>query len=237
MTNKRVIIVLSILAVVAILMLVSSLVFKIKTIDVIFLDTEVETVFTSDEVKDASKIKMGGSIFLVGKNKAINNIEKAIPTAKVEKITSKFPNKIIISVKNRIEEFYVKFENDVERKFLVCDSDLKILRETTEEPQGLCELKINPSSTDIAAFLDNGFMLEIISIFESYTFDANKVKEYFKNINKTETDLIITTNINTTITIKNIADEKNGKIQTALSIFWKSGEIYKESFEVTKPIN
>ena len=234
MTNKRVIVVLSILAVFAVLLLVSSLVFKVKTIDVEFTS---ETTISSDEVKNISELKLGKSIFFINKKKATSNIESKMPYARVESIISKFPNKITIKISERVEEFFVKFETETNTSYIVFDRDLKILRieEQLEKVNGLCEFKFSPNAHEVASKLDNTDVLSIINNFLTYSFDENRVKEHFSSIDITGENLIIKTNINTTITIKKYKDNQKNKIQTALSIFLNGGEgdsVYNKDFEV-----
>ena len=222
MTQKRIIIVLSIFAVIACLLLVSSLVFKVKTIDVVIAGEE--TSLNADEILNKSGLKKGSNIFVVNKNKAINNIEKAIPTAKVTSITSKFPNKLIVNVTERVKEFYVKYESQTTFAYLVVDNDLKILEvPLLDAPTDLCELKIKANSVSVATRLDNGDALRVINNLEAYGFDAKKVNRNFVSIEFSGDDLVIKTKVNTTITIKKYGNNQKEKTREALSKYLIDG--------------
>ena len=82
----------------------------------------------SEEVINSSELKIGQNIFFVGKNKATQKIEKALPYVKVENIVSKFPNKLVINISERVEEFYVTYETDANKFYLILDNELKILK-------------------------------------------------------------------------------------------------------------
>ncbi len=222
MTQKRIIIVLSILAVIATLLLVSSLVFKVKTIDVVI--SGEETSLNAEDILNKSGLKKGNNIFVINKNKAINNIEKNIPTAKVISITSKFPNKLIINVSKRVKEFYIKHETETTVEYLIVDNDLKILEEPQSNiPTELCELKISVNTTEVARKLDNGNAISVINNLEIFGFDANKVNRNFVSIEFLGDDLVIKTKVSTTITVKKYAENLKEKMQQALSKYLIDG--------------
>lgn len=227
MTNKRVIIVLSVLAVVAILLLVSSLVFKVKTIDVVVLNSNTETNFVkSEEVINSSELKIGQNIFFVGKNKATQKIEKALPYVKVENIVSKFPNKLVINISERVEEFYVTYETDANKFYLILDNELKILKVVEQKEDvdsDLCEFKFKPSSCEVATKLDNFEVLSLINNFESFTLDASKVKQYISMCEFVGEDFVIHTKLSTTITVRKYKDDQKRKMQEAISKFLTAG--------------
>lgn len=219
MTNKRVIIVLSVLGLIAILLLVSSLVFKIKTIDVVFA-TE-QTKIEKQEVVETSGIKMGGSIFFVNKNKASANIEKGLPYAKVETIESSFPNKITIKVSTREAQFVIKRETEAQVDYLVCDADLKVLAVETDEAKitDLCLLKVDAGEYSAGDFVNNQIASEISYYLSINGFKAEKVKKYFTSIEFNGTSLIFNNCYNKKIEIKEYSTKLREKINTAISIF------------------
>ncbi len=122
--SKILTIFLSLLAVVVLLVVLSSTLFAVSSVSVQFHSTKnVLASVDETEIAKSSNIKTGSNVFFLSKTKAKQKIEQTYPYIKVLNIETKFPNKIIIHAIERDKVF--AFQKD--DKYYVTDSDLKVL--------------------------------------------------------------------------------------------------------------
>ena len=115
----------SILAIIVLLVVLSSTLFAVSEVKVSFKsDKSVLASVSEEEIAASANIKSGTNVFLIGKKEAISNVEKKYPYIKVLNIETKFPNKIIIHAIERDEVFAFQ----TAEKYIITDSDLKVLR-------------------------------------------------------------------------------------------------------------
>jgi len=79
--------------------------------------------FSKQAIIKTANIKKTKSIFLIDKQKAIDNIEQTYPNIKVVQITTTGLNAIDIQVRSRYEMFYIQIEDN----YYIMDEDLKVL--------------------------------------------------------------------------------------------------------------
>lgn len=108
-------------------------VFRLRKQYVSFIENEPRTEMTLDITKEqiieSAGLKRGGSIFLLKKEKAIQNIEKVHPFLKVVEIKTKSVTEVVIVVQERHKLLYTTFDNvnDGQTYCYIMDKDLKIL--------------------------------------------------------------------------------------------------------------
>ena len=127
MTKKTKIITLctSILAIIVLLVILSSTLFAVNEVKVSFKsEKHVLASLSEKEIVESANIQNGTNVFFVSKKDAIDRLEKKYPYIKVLNIETKFPNKIIIHAIERDEIFAFQ----VAGKYMVTDSELKVLR-------------------------------------------------------------------------------------------------------------
>lgn len=124
--NKRLLIVFICLAVLVLILVCGAIVFTVKDIDVLVAGDNVN--IDKAEIVASSGIKKGVSIFTLDEQEIINNIEKAVPYAKVTDIERAFPNKVRISIEYRQAVVAVSVKNS--DNFLILDANMKILEVT-----------------------------------------------------------------------------------------------------------
>lgn len=127
MKTKRLVLLLSIFALIVMIVILSSTVFSLSKVEVAFL--EVPTKYSTEmnaEIIKSGDFKKGQSIFLVKKKTHITKIEQQYPNLKVVGIETCFPNRLVIQVVER-QEFLALYNHSVE-KYYVVDSDMKVLR-------------------------------------------------------------------------------------------------------------
>jgi len=123
-TKRKLIITFSIIAVVAILIVVFSALFSIKKINVEFVtDVNRTAAYTEEDIVSKSKISKGKSIIFINTEKCINSLEKSFPYAKF-KIIRTFPSTMTVYVYERTPVF--KMKNN-EQYYEIYDEYLKCL--------------------------------------------------------------------------------------------------------------
>ena len=93
-------------------------VFRLRSQTVSVIDFDVVEVSKKDIIS-ASGLKNGQSIFMIDKQKAIDNIEAKIPYVKVVQIKTTGITEVEIVLRSRHELFYTEFQD----KFLILDED------------------------------------------------------------------------------------------------------------------
>ena len=108
-------------------------VFRLRSQSVTFIENEPRTDMTlnitKEQIISSARLKKGGSIFMLDKDKAIKNIEAEYPFLKVVQIKTKSLTKVEIVVQERHKLLYTTFKNvnDGKTHYYIMDKDLKIL--------------------------------------------------------------------------------------------------------------
>lgn len=124
--KKRLIILGSIFAFLAVVVIICSTLFRLKSVNVQFAHTQMSVLSeqNSDAIIDAGKFKFGRNILFMKFDNEIRRIEALFPYAKVINIERKFPNKAIIHIAEREPAFYAI--SSLGHVFIF-DRDLKVL--------------------------------------------------------------------------------------------------------------
>lgn len=129
--NKRSIVLIVGLVIIAIVLVLNGVVFTVKEADV---DFDIESSFTVEEGLDeriisASGIRKGKNIFSVSESKIVSNIEASIPTVRVINVERRFPNKIIIHVSRRIPVYAIAYRQNLTTalRYVLVDGDMRVL--------------------------------------------------------------------------------------------------------------
>lgn len=132
-------------SIVGFLAVIVVLCFTLFALDKISVDFKNETtVFNSQlkqqEIMESGEFSTGACVFFMDKNTSTEKIEKSHPYIKVINIEIVFPNDIIIHCYEREELFAVQFG---EKKYYICDEELKILRTLTLETDDYLSTQTN----------------------------------------------------------------------------------------------
>lgn len=123
MKNKRLAILLVILVFFAVVVVLSSTVFSLATVEINFLST-THYLTNNQAIIDSGKFKYGENVFFSSKKTYISNLEKANPYLRVLNIETIFPNKLVINAAERQEVYVIKLDNN---KYAKTDEFLKVL--------------------------------------------------------------------------------------------------------------
>ena len=195
MKTKRLIIILSIVAVLVLIVVLSSTVFTLKKVEINFYDKSDQLIednntlnhYSENDIKaiiDSAGFKYGKNMLLIKKKPYIQKLESANPYLKVIGITSKFPNKLVIKAAEREEYYYTQISSG---KYAILDGELKLLNIVDQvDPYNYIRLDIKLSDVTVGEFYNTSDEQKIISQVSSElhicTLDTNKAILLFESI-------------------------------------------------------
>lgn len=141
MKNKSLVISLSILAFIVLIVVLSSTIFCLKSVELNFMSNTINLTNKQKEIIETTEFKYNSSIFFLNKKSYKDKIESDYPYIKVINIETVFPNKLVVNAVERNELFIVKsYEDNSFKNYLVLDDELKILSST----QSFTNSHLNP---------------------------------------------------------------------------------------------
>ncbi len=120
MRNKKLIIIFSVLCALAVLIVLSSVLFSVQHVSAYCYnadDAELER-----QVLENNGIKRGKSIFSLNKEKVVKQVESAVANIKVVNVEKKFPNRVFINYVKLFE--YFEFTQDDENYYISNAGDI-----------------------------------------------------------------------------------------------------------------
>ena len=121
--NKRLIVLISFFAFIVLIIVLSSTVFSLRTVQVNFLST---TNYLENEIDiiSSANFSYGESIFFIDREVYTNEIEQNNPYIKVVSLEVVFPNRLIIHAVERNEMYAFKLSDN---SYAITDDELKVL--------------------------------------------------------------------------------------------------------------
>ncbi len=211
MKNKRLIILLSVLAVIILFVVLSSTVFTLKTVVINFYDKNDKLISdisvankyynTAESVQgaiDKTEFRYGQNIFIINKNNYKIKMEKNNPYIKVISVTTEFPNRIVVKAVEREEMYAVSADNN----YLICDAEFKVLRLSNEKPANLIlvnSLSLEHAEQNLSVYIadtteyatgdfiakDNLLIQKLSTIYDEMyvnNYDTPEMLNFFKTI-------------------------------------------------------
>ena len=129
MKNKRLIVILSVLAFLTVLIVINSTLFTLQGISMNWLTSK----YMLQDIKDyeiAEDIKLGQSIFLLNKDEIAKKLEKSNPYLRVIQLETKFPNKLVVHCAERESLYAIKISSN---EYVVLDELGKVLTITNNQ--------------------------------------------------------------------------------------------------------
>ncbi len=218
--------------VIALVIVLFSAVFCLRTQNVTYLDNKIPV--SKQDIISAANLKRGQSIFGIDKDEATNRIEQEYPEVKVVHIKTTSLTTINIIVRHREEMFYIEFDDS----FYVVDEDLKVLKIVNTEPLDLVKIENDTikisEKTKVCDFVGSKFQRQAIynlynavinnikandTLEECYS--REDIKETFTNIKLESKDsynkIIVTTQYGVKFDIENPLKGLTNKINICLS--------------------
>ncbi len=202
--NKTLTIILSILAIVVLLVVLSSTVFAVSRIEVVWQSkTNHMQSRTENEIITNSGLTTGTNVFLVNKEEAADKLEKHYPYIKVLGIETAFPNLLKIHAIER-EALFALYSGS---SILLVDSEFKVIEKSSSfvstrtnaiEVTG----EMNFAAATVGDFLTpTGLLASFKTLQDSFyvnstediTYDVPAMQAFIRSIAFTETKMVFET--------------------------------------------
>lgn len=200
MKNKKLIVLISILAFVVLVVVLGSTVFTVRYSSINWLSS---TNKLNPEVDYSKTIEMpyGESVFFVNKSKIINNLEQKNPYLKVISVETSFPNKLVVHVCERQSLFAIEaLDSENNSVYAILDEDMKVVEfmdkltyfglTKTQKPIliDVSQTSLNFKDTDfpLGSFFQNASLTnplnELIYAFKQVGYDSFTAKGLFEGV-------------------------------------------------------
>lgn len=236
--SKRLIAIFIILCITTLLVVLSSVVFRISEVEIYCYNATDSTILP--RVQAATSIE-GASIFNLNESKIIEHLESVPELADIEiiNIERKFPNRVVINVVKKYAYAYLTLSD----RYLVLDNAMGIMLETFTEPLDLIKISVDGSTVFEGLsegavvggpLVTNGGSAETVlkNVFTALArldyrdFDCialiNRIEVFTE-----EQDVIIKTDAGVTVKIFGFAN-MNEKMRAAVSVYL-ANESYRHS--------
>lgn len=177
-SKKRVVIIMSVIAVLFVLLVLGSALFSLQSVKIEFALIKTENsmlaTYDKDEMVKTGQFAYGKNILFLNFDQSIEQIEKAYPYAKVVKVTRNFPNSAVVYVTEREPLFKVR---QTDGSCYVLDGDLKVLSHSTGQlsdvEESLPEWNSFPilQGVEVGSFIDNDELRQVILSISSAVVD------------------------------------------------------------------
>lgn len=152
MKKTRLFTIITLMVIVVFTFVLSSPLFKLKTVEITFLNTNNKEVSVLenkvyntqqkvDKLINSANFNYGSLVFLIDKTKYITRLENNNPYLKLINISTVFPNKLIVFAKERESVFCIQTTTNC----LITDSEFKILEITKNICEDLLQIRIENS--------------------------------------------------------------------------------------------
>lgn len=195
-TGKYIVILISVAIVLAIVFLFNT-VFVLSKVEI---SVDGGALYSAEDIYSAGKIKTGSNIFQLNVSDIKSNIENTYCGIKVENIERKFPNKLYISVVERVAMLVFEADNSGETKTICTDRDFQMNTLSDEPLSAFLDDYTYVSGCVINSGNNDGFDLEvlkslrlIIIAFEKVGINSLAFRSFFKEIAITPDNFVLIT--------------------------------------------
>ncbi len=224
--SAKIAVVVSILAVITLLIVVSSTIFALESARVIWYNTPNNTLasISSETMLENTGVR-GQSVFVLDKKRAKENLEKKYPKMRVIDLEVAWPNIINIHAIERQQVYAVKLSDT---KFAIVDEYLKILDiknsfSSTQTNEILTEIKDledkNYKIGDTIAFEYGDTFVNMYDAFTELSRNLTDMKALFSGISYTNSKVTINTHFGVTIILDNPTINTSAKTRMAIKTF------------------
>lgn len=246
MKKKSLIVMLSILCFIVLVVVLSSTIFSLKNVNLIFYSNTIKLT-NSEEIINSGNFKYNQSIFFLNKQNYINNLERNNPYLKVLNIETNFPNILTINAIERNEMFVVKtYQENTFKNYAILDDEFKILTTSStfvnsnQNPILVSIDGYNYTSKNAGEFLINveyDKYLQIISNeLLAYNNNVLLLKANFAEIHldfENKNNVLIKMHSGVEILLKDYTNRLESKFHLALSYYNSCSDTKKEQGRIT----
>ena len=216
-----------------VLVVLSSVIFSLKSVEVIFLSNTDTLTGQEETILESGRFNFCESVFLSNKKEYTCNFEKSNPYLRVVNLETIFPSKLIVHAVERTECYFFKLSNG---KYAVIDEHAKLLRISQTKVVNAIEIKncefVEQILEEGDFFKSNGFLKKLFNCFlewkETPTYEKvkDKISSIEQDYQKTG-QLLINMKSGVSILIENSNAQLSEKVNLAFSIYdtkTKNGE-------------
>ena len=216
MKNKRLIIILAVLSLCTVVVVLTSTLFTMKSVSLHWLtETYMFKNIDASTIIDSATMPYNESIFMVNKNKIIDELEKENPYLKVVSIETKFPNKLVVHIAERSEFFAIKLSDS---EYAIVDGECKVLKMVTEAYFSNDVSAANP----IKVTVDN-FNLSKDAFVVGEVLRSNRIVDIIQNVayslRETDHDATTSKGIFDSVTIEVKGERADAVIKTKWGLY------------------
>lgn len=239
MKNKRLIICLSIFATLVILIVLTSTIFALQQVSVLFAETPNKLAGMESQIVESASFNYGQNVLFLNKSSYVEKIEKQFPYIKVLNIETIFPNKLVINAVERQETFAIKLSNNnyaiVDEQFKVLDISTTYINSSSNaiELLNLSNISQSVEKADILSFTDTQKQLLSLT-FDSLLEWTNNIPQLQSKIQSITVDYERTDQLalkmysGVTIVVKDASEYNSDKFNLAFSAY-EADEKYRQS--------
>lgn len=203
MKNKRLIVILCVLAFLTVLVVVNSTLFTLQGISMNWLTTKYMLQDTKD-YEIADEIELGQSVFLLNKAEITKKLEKSNPYLRVVQLETKFPNKLVVHCAERESLYSIRISNT---QYAILDEMGKVLSIASSQSfQGMeASLGTKPIIVD---FISLGLKAEDFCVGEvvSSSYVANLMTSLSRSFREASYDPTTTKGVIKSIEVASLGD-------------------------------
>lgn len=246
MKKKSLIVMLSILIFIVLVVVLSSTIFSLKNVNLVFYSNTINLT-DKELIVESGDFQYNQSIFFLNKQKYIDNLEKSNPYLKVLNIETKFPNNLTINAIERNELFVVKtYQDNSFKNYAIVDDEFKVLNTSSSfVNSNLNPILVNIEdynylSTTQGDFLDNSIYDNILKSLANELLGYNNnvllLKANFAEIHinfENKNNILIKMHSGVEILLKDYNAKLEGKFMLALSYYNSCSTENKEKGRIT----
>lgn len=224
--NCKIAIIVSIIAVIALIVVLASAVFCVKKVEIVWYKAPSATLsaVTSVQLLEKSEVA-NSSVFLLDREKAITNIEKAYPDIRIINIEVVYPNVMKLHIAEREKVYALPIKNG---NFAIVDEYFKVLEvvdnfTSTKTNAVLINNDTTPNLEVKRADVINVFGVSVWNnIYNAFLeLDRNLIdfRAIISNTTLSESVMIINTHMGTKIKLEKPFSNTRAKMRMALKTF------------------
>ncbi len=207
--------------------ILSSTVFSLKSVEVKFLDGSENLSGTESDIVQSVDFKYNESIFFSNKKRYTAELEKNNPYLRVVNIETKFPNKLVVNAVERKECFVIKLENN---KYAITDEYLKVLKIVQvyqNNSSNAIEVKnsgLASQTVEVGDFFktDDNYLTVLFDCFREWKNDYTLIKEKVASIEldyESKNRLLVNMRSGVQIVVDNSKMQLSDKLNLAFSFY------------------
>ncbi|MBO5103028.1 MAG: hypothetical protein J6C13_02940 [Clostridia bacterium] len=235
--NAKIAVIVSVLAVIVLLVVLSSTVFSVRKANLVWYNTPTGTLanLSNNMVLKSSKLE-ANSVFLLDKNKAIENLEEKYPDMRIIDIEICWPNEVKIHAIQRQEVYAIRVANG---RIAIMDEYFKVLNVVSafsSTKTNAILLNTNEyenkyvSKADQVDIFGSKVYTDIYTAFMELGRNLADMRAIIANAEITETTLTLNTHFNSKILLAQPFANTTAKMRLALKTFdMCTAEDYKNS--------